>query len=99
MILVGLFDDVSNTLLDVHTESSEIVAVRNFNSALQLAFVRKDGVLYTNPEDFRLVLLGTFDDFDFALTALDSPRTLFAASKDFARQLLNRLDSEVDADV
>jgi len=64
----SLRDEVSENFESVSLEVSEATAIRNFVSALRISQERKNGLLYSNPSDFSLYVVGSFDSTNGNLT-------------------------------
>lgn len=53
-------------------ESNEVIAKRN----VERAFLDEDSTFYSYPNDFELVLLGTYDDLTGKFDLLDIPKLI-----------------------
>lgn len=76
--IYSMKDDL-NGFMNFFPEISDIVAVRGFNHALACA--DPNSLFYTNPADYSLYVLGTFDTDSGTIEVYSAPRFLIRGDK------------------
>lgn len=59
--IVALYDEVARCYMVPNFEISDIAAVRSFSASVKTAQAKQEGLLFTNPGDYSLWRIGTFD--------------------------------------
>lgn len=76
-----MFDVVSQQYIAPHFEASTNEAIRNFDSEIKLASMRKESLLCTNAKDFDLYYIGDFDNESGLLCPICPPELIYRGSE------------------
>lgn len=60
-IVTSMRDEVAQEYLGLNIETSDAVAIRNFENSIIIAHENKKGLIYTNLSDFSLYKVAYFD--------------------------------------
>lgn len=83
LIVTAVRDNTHQEYTCLATETSDIVAIRNFESSVYTSKAHEDGLLFTHPEDFTLWQIAEFDSDTGVLSPLPVPVLLRKADEVF----------------